>query len=521
MKITTAIAMAGMLLCANPLWAGKFDLLLMPGPVVEGHAKFETECEQCHVTLEKESQGKQCLACHDHQDVAKDIREHTGFHGRLPAEDTENCKHCHSEHKGRAEDIVNFNSEAFDHKQADFELKGAHRGVVCKDCHTERYTKFNQAPSNCFACHEKSDAHQGKLGEECEKCHSEENWKRSAFDHDKDTKFKLTGGHKELVCRLCHAEEHYKDTPKDCYTCHFVNDRHNGQFGDKCEKCHTSQDWKKPIFDHSKDTKFSLTGRHQQAQCASCHKQNPYEVKLKQTCVSCHEKDDEHLGRNGSDCAQCHSTKDWKQTDFDHDRDTPFALRGKHTELICTACHRSAEPDALKDAGCIDCHRANDVHRGSEGEGCGDCHNPAGWREKVFFDHGLTRFPLIGLHGIAACESCHLDADFTKAERECNACHGTNEPHEGRFGERCELCHNPNGWMHWEFDHDRQTKFKLEDRHREVDCHACHLTTLDRHTKLSTDCFGCHRTEDVHEGRFGRRCDRCHNAKTFKEVVVP
>ncbi|MFC1327282.1 MAG: cytochrome C, partial [gamma proteobacterium symbiont of Ctena orbiculata] len=67
----------------SPAIAGKLDLILMPGPVIEGHAEFEEKCESCHETLKKADQVERCLSCHDHEDVAKDIETGKGFHGRL------------------------------------------------------------------------------------------------------------------------------------------------------------------------------------------------------------------------------------------------------------------------------------------------------------------------------------------------------------------------------------------------------------------------------------------------------
>lgn len=492
----------------------------MPGQVISGHAEFEEKCESCHKTLDKDDQVDLCLDCHDHADIAKDVKEQKGFHGRLDKQQVNDCRHCHTEHMGREKDIINFDPASFDHELTDFELKGAHASVECGLCHTDERKKYSQAPSVCFDCHESDDPHRETLGKECDKCHNEEDWKKQKFDHNEDTEWKLVGRHEEVACKLCHAGEIYKDTPKECSSCHLINDVHNGKNGDKCDKCHTSHDWKKPKFDHDKETEFKLIGRHRDTACDACHTKGPYEEKPKKDCIGCHEKDDEHKGRNGEDCKQCHNPKGWDKTDFDHQKDTNFPLKGKHEELVCTACHRSSNMDSIKDTDCIDCHRANDVHKGGEGEKCGDCHMETGWGDKVFFDHDLTRFPLIGMHGITSCEACHLTAEYRDTERECIACHKADDAHETRFTEHCNKCHNPNGWMLWTFDHDNQTKFSLEGAHIDLNCHACHRNLLKEHKRLSTQCFGCHRGDDVHRGSFGRRCERCHTNETFKDATI-
>ncbi|MCG7916243.1 MAG: cytochrome C, partial [Candidatus Thiodiazotropha taylori] len=192
----------------------------MPGPVIEGHAEFEEKCESCHETLKKAEQVERCLACHDHSDVAKDIEQGTGFQGRLDEERAANCKQCHTDHKGRDRDVVNLDTEDFDHSQTDFQLRGRHEQLACQLCHTKEYKKYSQAPSLCFDCHESDDAHRGELGEECDKCHNEKSWRKQDFDHDLDTDYPLTGKHRDLDCKLCHADEHYKNTPKECIGCH-------------------------------------------------------------------------------------------------------------------------------------------------------------------------------------------------------------------------------------------------------------------------------------------------------------
>jgi hypothetical protein len=69
-------------------------------------------------------------------------------------------------------------------------------------------------------------------------------------------------------------------------------------------------------FSHSDiETGFLLTGKHLKLDCASCHNA-PLPVTRQntaaRTCLSCHQKDDNHSGRR-PDCAKCHTTNRWKQ----------------------------------------------------------------------------------------------------------------------------------------------------------------------------------------------------------------
>jgi hypothetical protein len=98
---------------------------------------------------------------------------------------------------------------------------------------------------------------------------------------------------------------------------------------------------------------------------------------------------------------------------------------------------------------------------------------------------------------------------------QCVQCHKTDDPHKGILGPKCESCHVERDWKETTFDHG-QTKFPLVDKHRNVECLACHTTPkLDQ---TSTTCAGCHAKDDVHKNKLGDRCDTCHNARTWKKA---
>ncbi len=216
-------------------WGDTVETALMPGQVIEGHAKWEEDCTKCHKRFDKAAQTTLCLDCH--KDVRKDIDGKQGLHGRF--QEQRACKDCHTEHKGRSENIAPMTEQTFDHERTDFPLKGAHanaKKVECKSCHIPK-TKYRSAPSDCFGCHKKVDKHNGKAGTACNDCHTDQQWKAIRFDHDK-TRYKLRNKHAEAACKDCHANDRYKDTPLDCYSCHKKDDKHKGQEGTKCEECH-------------------------------------------------------------------------------------------------------------------------------------------------------------------------------------------------------------------------------------------------------------------------------------------
>jgi hypothetical protein len=423
-----------------------FEQLVMPGPVVAGHAKLEKECGSCHEPFSRRSQTRLCLACH--KEIAADRSAGKEYHGRQPDAAKQECNRCHTDHIGRDADIIQLDRETFNHASTNFELRDAHKAVGCVDCHPQT-VKFRNTPGRCFDCHKAIDPHKGRLGETCGNCHDETAWRRvKLFDHDR-TKFRLQGAHRTVLCSACHVGERYKDIGTACVDCHRIQDVHTGRYGAKCESCHEQNKWSTVRFDHDKATKFPLRAAHAKVKCDTCHTGDLYRDKLATTCVSCHRKVDPHKGQLGSRCQQCH------------------------------------------------------------GE--------ASWRRMTSFDHAITRFPLIGRHAIVPCEECHRSLVFKGTPLNCASCH-QDQHHEGRLGANCALCHNPNSWSWWRFDHDAQTRYPLTGAHRGLNCQACHVTRNVAKITLATDCYACHRQDDVHRGSFARTCERCHTTSSFKQV---
>lgn len=512
-KLFTIMLLA---LITDSALGSKLETLIMPGKLIQGHAKYETECTQCHARLRNITQTELCLDCHE--EVAEDLNRSLGFHGRYPGLADKACSDCHTDHAGRGADIVRLNSETFDHQYTDFPLEGAHDRQRCGGCH-EPDQLFRDTPSVCLDCHKEDEPHHGRLGEQCQDCHNSEHWSSVAFDHG-ITDFPLEGRHRKLTCHSCHAGERYEHTPTDCNLCHALNDVHRGRNGTQCDDCHSPSSWEESRFDHDQETEFPLRGDHRKTACEACHTAPLADKKPPTDCYGCHRSDDVHLGRNGRKCNDCHSERQWSKTRFDHARETDFPLRGQHREVTCTACHGGNLYTEELDSTCHNCHRADDVHKGQQGKQCERCHQETGWGDEIVFDHDLTRFPLIGLHATAPCEECHLSGRFQDSPRECHRCHESDDVHEQALGQDCALCHNPNGWALWDFDHDTQTEFALDGGHQGIACEACHLHATEGDLRVSSLCHSCHRRDDVHRGRFGHNCERCHDTESFRDVRI-
>lgn len=491
--------------------AQNIEIIMAPGKLIQGHAKWEEDCKQCHVKFDRKAQDGLCMTCH--KDVGSDVRGKSGFHGRQ-AETV--CKSCHTEHKGRDARIADFDPKKFDHSKTDYALRNRHEKLPCEQCHT-RTSKYREAPTECNACHRKDDAHKGALGAKCADCHADTGWKDTRFDHG-STDFALTGKHADVKCSDCHRDKQYKETPKTCHACHRKVDEqkgHKGQFGEKCESCHGTKQWKPSTFNHDTDTRYALRGKHRTTGCKDCHSGNLYREKLQQDCLACHRKDDKHKETLGKDCAACHSERGWKEPGkFDHDT-ASFPLLGKHASTECKACHKSPLfKEAPKD--CFACHQKDDQHKSTLGKDCGSCHAERDWKSTTGrFGHERTRFALRNGHAKASvkCTACHKDLQSMRnTPMECNSCHRKDDKHQGKLGERCDTCHNDANWKTTRFDHGL-SRFPLTGRHTTANCRSCHETQLYRDTPR--DCGSCHKKDDRHKLKLGVRCESCHNTRAW------
>ncbi|HSD75006.1 MAG TPA: hypothetical protein VLB75_09575 [Steroidobacteraceae bacterium] len=507
------ILMSGMLMYGLPIDRGEAvnpETVLMPGKLTSAHEKYEEDCTHCHDRTDRARQRELCLACH--KEIAADITGHSGFHGRLSGIEGSQCSGCHSEHLGRAADIVKL-SEPFDHAMTDFELAGAHASLTCESCHRPK-DSYGKAPSDCYSCHSKGEPHQGKLGKECGSCHNAVAWRRLNYDHSK-TSFPLRGKHGSVPCVQCHFGNRYKDTPPACVACHAPDDVHVGERGPKCADCHTAEGWKTAKFDHFKQTGFALVGVHDRIDCQDCHRSGRLKDPLPKDCHGCHQGEDSHAGRLGKECGKCHGNEKWAPPTFDHTRDTKYPLEGRHAKVACHACHTAPTATQKLATECHACHRASDVHSGKLGTDCAQCHSLEGWRVNIAFDHDLSDFPLVGLHVAVPCEQCHLTRAYKDVGQECLACHQADDVHKGGLGKDCARCHSPNGWRIWDFDHGKETGFALTGAHAKLTCSSCHKQPPDE-VELDSGCVSCHAQDDVHLGQYGRQCQRCHSTVTFK-----
>jgi len=365
------------------------------------------------------------------------------------------------------------------------------------------------------------------------------------------------GRQRTLKCLECHGEIGARIAAKKGL--HATYNLKPGS-SQECASCHSEHNgadfplikWDIKTFDH-KQTGYPLQGKHAALTCVECHSPskipalervgiktnlNHTFLGLSPTCTTCHT--DEHKGRLGPNCSQCHNSTDWKTINiaqFDHSK-TRYPLTGLHVQVSCQKCHTPGADNKprytdIPFGQCSDCHR--DPHRGSFAQGCQSCHSTSGWK-KVFahavnesFDHSKTRFPLWGKHANVGCIQCHGSGDFKKplAFQQCMDCHKP-DPHHGQFAQRtdhgeCAACHTVDGWKPSTFtvQNHAVTAYPLKGGHATLECSQCHIPKgTDTRFKIAfAHCTDCH--PDRHAGQFAaapyfNACERCHTLDGYR-----
>lgn len=491
MNARALLLLCGVMAAAAPASAQVFS----PGPISKAHASLEGlgACTRCHEEGGKHNNQK-CLECH--KEIGARVQRSQGYHARIGNED---CATCHREHKGVNAKLIEWtpSKRTFPHAQTGWPLQGAHRGLDCDRCHEGRLLV-------------------------------DDDIKALVKKTDRDT---------------------FLGLDKACSACHF--DEHRGQLGERCEKCHTTEKFDgASLFNHNKDARFGLTGRHKKVACDKCHGMLADDVshandfpkpkyaaymQMKDvphaSCTACH--DDPHRGQFGKACARCHTTDGWgtiKQNvggDFGFHDKTDFPLRGEHTSVACKSCHgpspgKKAVFKGLKHAACADCHM--DAHLGQlddakAGKACDRCHQVTGFTP-VLFDvtmHKDARWPLDGAHGAVACNKCHT-ADAKLPKKVAPAARKERERQfrkvllsETRLdlpdaGERCEACHkDPHGGQ-FGAEARAGSAAPIAAAVASKGCRACHQPTafadeLFAHDDSAFPLVGKHQEA---------RCGRCH-----------
>lgn len=344
---------------------------------------------QSNFPLIKGHKGVPCADCH----TGRKKKGQTTF-DKIPADCNASGK-CHEDslHKGSlGEQCVlchtsgTWDALKFDHDEPfpddakgevkSFPLKGAHKDNDCEACHPKR--QFAETPATCAAegCHADDDAHKGRLGDQCQRCHVETG--DNTFNHNTMSKFPIDGKHRDVRCADCHPSITFKPRPTTCFGCHPEPAVHKGQYGTACEQCHTTRTFTdvKPLHDVGD---FSLRGMHDNIACERCHKDNRPLAGSGNLCINCHRQDDVHNNSLSPRCGECHTQWSFTPARFDHAK-VGCNLTGLHRTFACNDCHKAGNFVGLSPQ-CASCHRDDAAKRPSHNgySTCGQCHSTNFW----------------------------------------------------------------------------------------------------------------------------------------------
>lgn len=429
------------------------------------------------------------------------------------------CKPCHATSGFRP---TSFGADL--HASTKFPLVGKHTAAACSSCHKNPRPMFDLRVQKqaCADCH--ANPHGDQFAAEmakggCASCHESTGWHVPKIDHKT---WPLTGKHASVACDSCHhpsADDRkkgqgasYRGVPRNCTGCH--EDIHLGQFRLKqpvyeCDKCHTTQSYKIPNWDHAGMTGWALTGAHAKTDCAKCHP----------TVTLGNEKPTVRWRTSSHECSFCHANPH---------REKPLSAQPKKTVFVAQTGTKMADvqPKAPDDA----------THTSlTDTVACTACHSTTAWKSNdaaggdVKFDHATTGFPLTGMHTRASCVACH---NSSAIKRDCVSCH--QDAHAGRLSQSCDTCHMPAGWRTTRpFEIHRFKRLPLTGMHALADCSQCHVRANEnRFTDAPADCYACHQKDVQRPNIFPhnatattaalpRDCGLCHRALSWVPVNIP
>jgi hypothetical protein len=547
-----------------------------------------SDCVSCHTDVHRGQLGTACQTCHAadaptfqrtsfsheksaypltgrhatvpcakcHKSEPADFPSSTGPAVRYKGLSTE-CRTCHADvHLGQlnarcetCHTTSTFEVTAYRHKTPQSFFEGQHARLQCASCHRKTQALFPAGPGvavrfaemnpTCLSCHR--DVHQGALGNRCESCHSvDRRWASASRAFHKDTLLPLEGKHLDVPCAQCHIKGQLKGTPTRCYDCHWIrrqDDRFRTLLGNVCSDCHRPTSWRDVQWDHAAATGFPLNGAHRLLDCQTCHTGQVFRTGNMQSCYACHRTAFERSANPNhaaagfpTQCDTCHRASDptWRQGRFDHA--SVFPLVGLHAQQLCSTCHKNNvyQGTARNCAGCHlpDFQKTASPNHAAAGFStqCDTCHRATDttWHQAKF-DHASV-FPLVGVHALQACATCHRNNVYKGTARDCVGCHmpdyqkSVNPNHAAAgFGTQCDSCHQATdrNWRQARFDHS--IVFPLVGLHAQQPCTTCHINSVFPGTPST--CVGCHmplfqktRTPNHAAAGFPTTCDTCHKA---------
>jgi hypothetical protein len=202
--------------------ASTWERQASPGELSAAHRFLGDNCAACHTPGQGPDPAR-CAACHANDEALLN-RQSTAFHANVSS-----CRECHPEHQGAAPPPSRMDHAAFariglrdlkaDDRVASDRITGwvqGHRRASAEDT------------LDCRACHSARDRHQGLFGPNCQDCHVTDRWFVAGFRHPPPTSVDCVQCHKAPPSHyMMHfhmvsmrvAGKHHADV-RQCYECH-------------------------------------------------------------------------------------------------------------------------------------------------------------------------------------------------------------------------------------------------------------------------------------------------------------
>ena len=463
-------------------------------------------------------------------------------------------------------EAVSFLGQNVEHEMSNSLLAGKHLEIDCMECHETG--RFADTGAECTNCHSAipddadydmiyaslpypdnlyhSDIYPLHFEGECTDCHTFDNWKPFAFDHQDVTE-----------CQSCHRNE--APVPMDdpfAISVAYVATSKPGlpdHYPGQCVDCHTDTTaWEKAAYEHSGGAECischvpETPSNHYEGDCLSCHPDTEtwdvitFDHTMYQNCFSCHTAEVNHYS---GQCSDCHNTTDWSLVAFDHSLSRNckncHSPPSKHSSGACNECHSTnswsdakTNHDSYSVEECTACHQG-DAPENHYCEDCCRCHEAGDDWSKTYYAHDLDREctdchtqDAPGNHYEGVCTNCHeigswvvVTFDHTNYT-DCESCHTTSEEH---YPGECTSCHDTGGWGTVSFDHtgsgDCQSCHAVPDGHNTGACTLCHSTNSWQeavdHSEF-VDCKVCHQRPDDH---YPGQCADCHSTTIWEDAT--
>ncbi|MFN4924874.1 cytochrome c3 family protein [Bradyrhizobium sp.] len=205
-----------------------FAAAVQPLPLSAKHEFIGGKCEACHTPL-RGIEASSCISCH--ATAAGDLgKQSTAFHASA-----QQCRDCHSEHKG-ASRLIAMDHSALLKIAAQSPATQPRYFSISREMVDDLKGVLGIPPSqpeqraglDCANCHSNRDPHRELFGRDCASCHHTVSWQITGYVHPSVTSRDCAQCHQAppshymehfvMMDRMITGQEHAQ--VDQCYLCH-------------------------------------------------------------------------------------------------------------------------------------------------------------------------------------------------------------------------------------------------------------------------------------------------------------